>query len=724
MNLETIQTRPCWFVGATYYDDDNKPQDQTERFVTQGIWVNGHMDKYLDQIKAIQPGDYIAIKSSYTRKYDLPFDNRKNNVSVMTIKAVGIVKENLGDGRNLKVEWTLLNPSREWYFYTNRNTVWQVKPGNWKTDNLLSFTFDGKDQDVNRFRNAPYWRDRFGDTPVDSQQFKWTEFYQAFANGLLTFKDNRTKLVSGLYELANRIKLLPMQDKLDDGSRAPLNDICPFTVIGMFNRGITETNRRMIAQELANFIGVSVPVPDSFEGLPVLNNQRSWFFGYSCNRQPEDINMLWDVFTQAIRFSEKDDEQTRSDFISAYNRASECYGVAWNLSMGLYWIRPWHFATLDSQSRNYIKKGLHLSIGRNGYNKRCNANDYLELVDYLTNEFTEDDFPVHSFPDLSLSAWGFDEEDEEDEENILIENNPHNEEQTIYSIKNIIDEGCFLEEKDLELISNRLHDKKNIILQGPPGTGKTWLAKKIAYAFIGQQNEQQIRAVQFHPNLSYEDFIRGWRPGDEGKLKLVDGPFMEMIQKAKQNSEKKYIFVIEEINRGNPAQILGEMLTLLEADKRTPNDALELSYKTDIYERVYIPENLYIIGTMNIADRSIALVDLALRRRFAFIDLKPAFNNKWNEWVCTTCNFNASELNQVKEVMDALNKEISHDSHLGVQFCIGHSFFTPARHIKDKNIKEWFSEIVKTEIAPILDEYWFDNPEKSKQETQKLLEIF
>ncbi len=150
---------------------------------------------------------------------------------------------------------------------------------------------------------------------------------------------------------------------------------------------------------------------------------------------------------------------------------------------------------------------------------------------------------------------------------------------------------------------------------------------------MGQKDENSLRAVQFHPNLSYEDFVRGWRPSGEGKLTLVDGPFLEIINEAKKDASIKHVVVIEEINRGNSAQILGEMLTLLEADKRTPSEALELSYRRTEGERIHIPANLYVIGTMNIADRSLALVDLALRRRFAFFDLKPTFGDAWRNLV-------------------------------------------------------------------------------------------
>lgn len=144
-----------WFVGAVY----NRTEDQLPRFLKEGIWENGYQDKYLDSVKSIQVGDRIAIKSSYTRKHDLPFDNRGLTVSVMAIKAIGTVTQNLGDGRTVKVDWNHLDPQREWYFYTNRSTIWRVLPGEWTTEALIAFAFEGKDQDIKRFRNAPYWKD-------------------------------------------------------------------------------------------------------------------------------------------------------------------------------------------------------------------------------------------------------------------------------------------------------------------------------------------------------------------------------------------------------------------------------------------------------------------------------------------------------------------------------------------------------------------------------------
>jgi len=203
-------------------------------------------------------------------------------------------------------------------------------------------------------------------------------------------------------------------------------------------------------------------------------------------------------------------------------------------------------------------------------------------------------------------------------------------------------------------------------------------------------------------------------------LALVDGAFMEGIEDAR-NSSQPYIVVIEEVNRGNPAQILGEMLTLLEADKRKKPEALELTYKRRPDERVHIPENLYVIGTMNIADRSLALVDLALRRRFAFVDLVPQLNNAWRDWLANRFNFTRDIIAQIEAKMTALNDAISKDERLGPQFRVGHSYVTPPVDSDIIDPKRWFMDVVETEIAPLLQEYWFDDPQSAEKAKKELL---
>ena len=730
---EGARARACWFVGATC----GRTDDQTPRFLQDGIWENGYQDKYLDVVKSIQIGDRIAIKTNYTRKHGLPFDNRGHAVAVMAIKAIGTVKENLGDGRTLAVDWQLLDPPHEWYFYTSFYPIWRVLPGDWTTDALIGFTFEEKAQDINRFRNAPYWRERFGDSAVDKRRFNWTRFYEAVADKLLTFRNRRDELIAGIHVIASKVDgLSNLQDQFADGSSGPLKDICPFTAMGIFNRGITDANRKAIASELASLLGVSEPVPDSFEGIPILNNQKSWFFGFDNKRQPDDIDTLWEAFAQAIAFAESDDAEARSAFVSAYDNATQRYGVGWNLTMGLYWIRPWNFPTLDGQSQRYISKKLNIQIGMNGPKGRCNATDYLVVLDTLEARFREDAYPVHSFPELSLAAWLFkdsgtsahpnatDPDAQDDEADATPEAEVTAAPIEPYSLDDILTDGCFIAREKLEKILERLRTKKNLILQGPPGTGKTWLAKRLAFALMGQRDDSKVRAVQFHPNLSYEDFIRGWRPVGDGKLTLVDGPFVEMMKAAAKDPTSRHVVVIEEINRGNPAQIFGEMLTLLEVDKRTPNEALELSYRRSDGERVFIPDNFYVIGTMNIADRSLALVDLALRRRFAFIDLEPTLGKPWHDWVQSQCGIDSEILVEIEKRLIALNSEISADTGLGPQFRVGHSYVTPPFGIPISDAREWFRQVVDTEIGPLLDEYWFDALEKSQKARERLLEGF
>ena len=267
----------------------------------------------------------------------------------------------------------------------------------------------------------------------------------------------------------------------------------------------------------------------------------------------------------------------------------------------------------------------------------------------------------------------------------------------------------------------RLQTKRNLILQGPPGTGKTWLSKKLAYALIGYKDDSKITPLQFHPSRSYEDFVRGWRPQGDGKLELVDGPFLQLIADAEQNPDNQYVLVIEEINRGNPAQIFGEMLTLLESDKRTPDEALALAYPREPGERVHIPPNVYVIGTMNVADRSLALVDLALRRRFVFFDLEPIFGAVWRNWVHNECHIPENFLADIARRMTALNDKIASDRSLGKQFRIGHSYFSPRRDTSIEDYAKWFIEVVETEVRPLLNEYWFDNTDEADAAMSELL---
>jgi 5-methylcytosine-specific restriction protein B len=257
MSVEST-VRPGWFVGAAY----NRTEDQTPRFLAEGIWENGYEDgTYSDLVRAMRPGDRIAIKSSYTRKHGLPFDNRGYPVSVMAIKATGTITANPNDGKHVQVDWKPVEPPREWYFYTNRATVWRVVPGDWKADGLLAFAFDGRAQDIDRFRNEPFWRERFGD--IDGERrFRWTRFYSAVAAKLLDYRADRRPLIEGIHAIAQDTPGLGyLQDRYREGGTGPLRDICPFTAMGTFNRAITDANRRHIAGALAKLVGLEEEPP-------------------------------------------------------------------------------------------------------------------------------------------------------------------------------------------------------------------------------------------------------------------------------------------------------------------------------------------------------------------------------------------------------------------------------------------------------------------------------
>jgi 5-methylcytosine-specific restriction protein B len=292
---------------------------------------------------------------------------------------------------------------------------------------------------------------------------------------------------------------------------------------------------------------------------------------------------------------------------------------------------------------------------------------------------------------------------------------------TSYDLNRLVADGCFVEPEELRHMLACWQEKKNLILQGSPGTGKTWLARRLAYVLIGREDPSRVRAVQFHANLSYEDFVRGWRPAGDGRLALIDGVFLQAVEAARATHEP-VVVLIEEINRGNPAQIFGELLTLLEASKRTPRDAVELSYTNATGEQtaLYLPENLYVIGTMNVADRSLALVDFALRRRFAFVSLKPRLGEAWKTWVVNHCGLAPALAEKIADRINRLNDNIS--DTLGNQFSVGHSYVTPIRRLASDKTAAWFRQIVETEIGPLLEEYWFDAPQRAHDESCALLE--
>lgn len=330
-------------------------------------------------------------------------------------------------------------------------------------------------------------------------------------------------------------------------------------------------------------------------------------------------------------------------------------------------------------------------------------------IDYATIKSIPELKGLEFFQNVTGSFFKITEDEYNSLMDIIREDNPLKSEVAItsYTEEDFLND-VFIDREQYDRLKSLLMNKKNIILQGAPGVGKTFSAKRLAYSIMGMKDEQRIELVQFHQSYTYEDFIMGYKPNDEGGFYLKKGIFYNFCKKAKADPSRPYFFIIDEINRGNLSKIFGELMMLIENDYR--NTSIRLAYNDEWFE---VPTNVHIIGMMNTADRSLAMIDYALRRRFSFFEMKPGFDSSgFKKYIS---DLNNSQLNNVIDAVKELNETIAHDSTLGSGFCIGHSYFC---NLNSDNLQ--LDNIIEYDIIPMLREYWFDNDNTFNNESQKL----
>ena len=644
--------RPYWFVGASL----GEYEDQTERFIQKGIWEHDFEDnaEVEAQVNSMQPGDRIAIKATTTQKNNLPFDYGGKFASVMYIRAIGTVKENLGDGRRIEVDWTPVAPQRAWYFRPIYwPTVTEVWLGSgeypWAVEALIRFAFGGEPQDYGRFLEH-------GST--DSSDL-WDEFIERAQryvdSGRLYEEEVNYKLEVG-HKLATVRDALqaapPVLDGWQDGLKGALggeNNLIDWRARGQFERWLNEhpddalsamtslwkpvtqavaTRFQMLAYQLrpvlqlsarVNFVSVLLMGLNAEDYPPYRWSPFSHAYLRTGYPQPEGQSTEGKIYEHALGFLDRFIEEAGARGLALENRL-EAQSVVWALT------REGVQRTVPPRPEPERPEGVNL-------------------------------------PDLqSLAA------------DLYLD----------------VEDVPFLEE-----VATLLEEKKQVIFQGPPGTGKTYVARALANRLAGAAGSVEL--VQFHPSYAYEDFVQGYRPtledGQAG-FRLGRGPLMRAADLAREEPDAKHFLVIDEINRANLGKVFGELYFLLEYR----DEAIRLQYQEEDDEQFSLPENLYIIGTMNTADRSIALVDLALRRRFSFVEFDTSeepIKGLLRRWL----NANASDMDWVADIVDRANERLD-DRHAAV----GPSYFMKDDLKKDDLKEDRARRIWKHDVLPYIEE--------------------
>lgn len=700
--MSNYKNKNFFFVGSAI-----DGTDYTSDFIENNKWKFGWESRedtdqyqllrtYYDQMNE---GDYIVLKSSYTRKIDLPFPNPNNQfASVMRIKAVGIIQENIGDGHTVKVEWIkdYRTTNKEWYFNTSRETIWMLDYNSELSSQLIEFSLNNEKQDYNYFLNIEYWRNHFftddqyeeykvgqDDSPSDSN-FIWIEFYQELADKLLLYSSDRQALIKKIEDTYESIGMkLPKLEKDRN-----LIDIDPFTIFALFNKGITDANRVKIITGLKEEFSISADVPDSFNGIPVVNNMAATFYYFIDDREKNDIDNLWLIFTAAMKYDEKPSEESMNNFITAFDRTLQQRGIRWNLTMGLYWIRPKQFINLDAINRKFILNHDNLPAvlidKLDRLNKMPDGEKYLKIIRSVKNSIENGHYKYENFPELSFEAWISDGEISETE----------------------------LEPLELSEHASKLISSKNIIFRGAPGTGKTYLARSMAAEIVsdGRHNsfddledeqKKNIEFIQFHPSYDYTDFVEGFRPTvdeetNDMRYEVIPGVFKKFISRAKlrQREGEKLVFIIDEINRGEISKIFGELFFAIDPSYRGKQGAVKTQYaSSDETNMFYVPDNVYIIGTMNDIDRSVESFDFAMRRRFRFIEITA-------DSQIAMLDGRVDDYSKAAEHMQRLNQAISEVDGLNSHYHIGPSYFLKLAEIDNDYDLLW-----QDYLEPLLEEY-------------------
>ena len=448
-----------------------------------------------------------------------------------------------------------------------------------------------------------------------------------------------------------------------------------------------------------------------------VDSTRYWIYS------PGDNACKWDEFYKAgimgIGWSGIGDLSAFESKDAMKKKMKETYGDQYSYKNAAH--ATWQFANeIKPGDVVFVKKGMYKVIGRgvviSEYQYRPDLqdenNDYSHIRTVEWTHNGEWEHPgqavmktltdITSYTDYVEKLNALFADEVEDAEEVETTYPP-------YDVDKFLEE-VYMDITDYNTLVGLIRTKKNVILQGAPGVGKTYAAKRLAYSMMGQKDQDRVMLIQFHQSYTYEDFIEGFRPTSAGSgFEIKKGSFYNFCKKAEEDLENEYFFIIDEINRGNLSKIFGELFMLIENDKR--GNSLQLLYSD---EKFNVPSNVYIIGMMNTADRSLAMLDYALRRRFAFYTMNPGFNS--DGFRAYKTKLASDKMDKLIACVENLNNVIAADDSLGEGFCVGHSYFCNIEEVTDAIL----SNIVEYELVPLLKEYWFDEPIKVKDWTSNL----